>query len=46
MHLERRPVNFVVRRADQMERSQITRGRGRSRKNIREMLPQNIEDAF
>ena len=27
-HVERRPVNAVVRRVDQMEESQIKRGRG------------------
>lgn len=35
-HAERRPVNFVVRRIDQMENSQ-TIGRGRLRKTIREI---------
>jgi len=33
-HVERRPVNFVDRRVDQTEGSQITRGRGRPRKTI------------
>ena len=28
-HVERRPVDFVVRRVDQMERRQTIRGRGR-----------------
>jgi hypothetical protein len=31
-----RPVDSVVSRVDQMEGSQIIRGRGRSRKTIRE----------
>jgi len=33
-HVERRPIDFVVRRVDQMEDGQITRGRGRPRKTI------------
>jgi hypothetical protein len=35
-HVERRLVDSVVRRVDQMESSQITRGRGRPGKIIRE----------
>jgi hypothetical protein len=31
-HVERRPMDSVVRRVDQMEGSQITKGRGRPRK--------------
>jgi len=34
-NVERRPVDFVVRRVDQMDGSQITRGRGRPREIIR-----------
>jgi hypothetical protein len=34
-HVERRPVDFIVRRVDQMEGSQITSGRGRPRKTMR-----------
>jgi len=34
-HLERRPVDSVVRIVDKMESSQITRSRGRPRKNYR-----------
>jgi len=34
-HVERRPVDSVVRRVDHMECSQITRGRGRPRKTIK-----------
>jgi len=34
-HVERRPFNSVVRTVDQMEGTQITRGRGRHRKNIK-----------
>jgi len=30
-HVKRKPVDYVVRRVDQMEDSQITRGRGRPR---------------
>jgi len=35
-HVERRLVDSVVRRVDKMKISQITRGRGRPRKTIRE----------
>jgi len=31
-YVERRPVDFVVRRVDQMQSSQLTRYRGRPRK--------------
>jgi hypothetical protein len=34
-HIERRPVDVVVQRVDQMEESQIIRGRGRPRKTMR-----------
>ena len=34
-YVKRRHVDFVVRRVDQMDDSQITRGKGRSRKIIR-----------
>ncbi len=34
-HVERRLVGAVVRRLDQMEESQVKRGRGRPRKTIR-----------
>jgi hypothetical protein len=34
--MERRPVDFVETRVDQMEDSQIARGRGRPRKTTRE----------
>ena len=39
-HVERRPV---VKRIDQMEDSQITRGRGRPRKTIRGTIMKNLE---
>jgi len=42
-HVERRLVDFVVRRADQMEDSQITGGRGRVRKTIRETMRKELE---
>jgi len=42
-HVERKPVDSVVRRVDQMEGSQITRGRGRPRKTIRETIRKNLE---
>jgi len=35
-HVERRPVNYLVRRVDWMEDSQITRGRGGPTKTIGE----------
>lgn len=34
--VERKPINFVVRRVNQMKRSQTSRGRERLRKIIRE----------
>jgi len=34
-HVERRLVDAMVRRVDQMEESQVKRGRGRPKKNIR-----------
>jgi len=42
-HVKRRPVDYVVRRVDQIEVSQITRGRERSRKTIRETIKKDIE---
>jgi len=42
-HVERRRVDSVVRRVDQIERSQITRGRGRPRKTIRETIGKGLE---
>ncbi|KAH1202758.1 Craniofacial development protein 2 [Glycine max] len=42
-HVERRPVDSVVRRVDQMERRQIIRGRGRPKKTIREVIKKNLE---
>jgi len=41
-HVERRHVDFVVWRVDQMEGSQITRGRGRPRKTIRETIRKDL----
>jgi len=40
---ERRPVDFVLRRIDQLEDIQITRGRGRPRKIIRESSRKDFE---
>jgi len=37
-HVERRPVDAVIRRVDQMEESQVKRGRGRPRKLLEEPL--------
>ena len=42
-HAERRPVDVLVRRVDQMEDSQITRGRSRPRKTIRETIKKDLE---
>lgn len=37
-HVEKRHVGSTVKKADQMKKSQITRGRGRPRKTIREVF--------
>ena len=42
-HAERRLVGYVVRRVDQMEKSQTTRGRGRRKKTIREVIKKDLE---
>jgi len=42
-HVERRPLDVVVRRVDQMEVSQIRRGSGRPRKTIRETIRKDLE---
>ncbi|KAH1214111.1 Craniofacial development protein 2 [Glycine max] len=42
-HVERRPVDSVVRRVDQMERRQTIRGRGRPKKTIREVIKNDLE---
>jgi len=36
-------VDFIIRRVDQIEGSQITRGRGRPRKTIRETIRKDLE---
>jgi len=41
--VERRPVDAIVRRVDQMEESQVKRGRGRPRKTIKETIRKNLE---
>jgi hypothetical protein len=43
VHVERRHMDYVVRRVDEMEMSQITRGRGRHRKTIRETIKKDLE---
>jgi len=43
-HVERRLVDSVVTRIDQMEGSQITRGRGRPRKTIKKDIEINELD--
>jgi hypothetical protein len=40
-HVERRNVDFVVRRVD--HDSQVTRGRGRPRKTMRETIKKDLE---
>jgi hypothetical protein len=42
-HVERRHVDFVVRRVDQIEGSQIIRGRGSPGKTIRETIKKDLE---
>ncbi|KAL5134644.1 hypothetical protein HKD37_03G007756 [Glycine soja] len=42
-HVERRPVDSVVRRVDQTERRQTIRGRGRPKKTIREVIKKDLE---
>ncbi|KAH1255661.1 Retrovirus-related Pol polyprotein from type-2 retrotransposable element R2DM [Glycine max] len=42
-HVERRPIDSVVRRVDQMERRQTIRGRGRPKKTIREVIKKDLE---
>jgi len=42
-HIERKPVDFVVRRVDQMEDGQITTDIGRPRKTIRETIKKDPE---
>ena len=42
-HVERRPVDAVVRRVDQMKESHVKRGRGRPRKTIRETIRKDLE---
>ncbi|KAH1262945.1 Phosphoinositide phospholipase C 6 [Glycine max] len=42
-HVERRPVDSVVKRVDQMERRQTIRGRGRPKKTIREVIKKDLE---
>jgi len=42
-HVEKRPLDYVVRRVDHFEGSQFTRGRGRPRKNIRETIRKDPE---
>ena len=42
-HVERRPLNAVVRRVDQMEESHVKRGRGKPKKTIRETIRKDLE---
>jgi hypothetical protein len=42
-HVERIPVDVVVRRVDQMEERQVKKGRGRPKKTIRETIRKDLE---
>lgn len=42
-HVERRHVDSLVKRVGKMKRNQTTRGRGRPRKTIREIIKKDIE---
>jgi len=42
-HVEIRPIDFIARRVDQIEDSQIPRGRGRPRKTTRETIRKDLE---
>jgi len=42
-HVERRPVDAVIRRVDQMEESQVKRDRRRPRKTIKETIRKDLE---
>jgi hypothetical protein len=42
-HVERRLVDAVVRRVDQMEESQVKKGRGRPGKIIRKTIRKDLE---
>jgi len=42
-HVERRPVDAVVRNVDQIEESRVKRGRGKPRKTIRETIKNDFE---
>jgi len=41
-HVERRPIDAVVRRVDQMEESQVKRGRRRPMKTIKETIKKDL----
>jgi hypothetical protein len=41
-HVEIRLVDFVINRVDHMEDNQITRGRGRPKKTIRETIRKDL----
>jgi hypothetical protein len=43
VHVERRAVDYAVRRVHRMEDIQFTRGRGRPRKTIRETINKDLE---
>jgi hypothetical protein len=42
-HVERRSVDAVVRRVDQMEESHVKRGKGRPRRTTRETITNDLE---
>jgi len=41
-HVERKPVDSIVRRVDQIENGHITRGIGRPRRTIRVTIRKNL----
>lgn len=43
-HVEKRSVDSVVKRVDQMKRRQIIRERGRPRNAIREIIKKDLEN--
>jgi len=42
-HVERRHIDAVIKRVDQMEESQVKRGRERPKKTIRETIRKDLE---
>lgn len=42
--IERRPIDFVVRRVDHIERRQTTKGKGRSKKTITKVIKKDLKN--